>query len=104
MPLPSLTAEQRAAAVERATAARKVRAEIRADLKAGRLSISDVVHRADTDEAVAKLKVASLLEAMPGIGKAKAASIMDKLGISHSRRVRGLGPHQLAALKQEFGL
>jgi len=102
VPLPQLTPEQRSAAAARATAARKVRADVRARLKASTLSIGAVIDQAVDNEALAKFKVSALLEAMPGIGKAKAASIMDRLGIAASRRVRGLGPHQVAALKKEF--
>ena len=102
VPLPTLTPEQRAVATARATQARKVRAEICSELKANRLTIGDVVERAKSDEAVAKLRVVALIEAMPGIGKAKSAAIMSRLGIAQSRRVRGLGPQQLAALKSEF--
>ena len=37
------------------------------------------------------MKVSALLEALPGVGKVRAAQIMEKIGISESRRVRGLG-------------
>jgi len=100
---PPLTPAQRADAAVRATAARRTRAALRADLKAGRLRVSDVIIRAESDEAVAKLKVVTLLEALPGVGKTKAAAIMDKNTIALSRRVRGLGPHQRDALTRQFG-
>jgi ribosomal protein S13 len=62
-----------------------------------------VITRSRSDEAVAKLKVVALLEALPGVGKTKAAAIMEKNAIALSRRVRGLGPHQRDALTREFG-
>lgn len=62
----------------------------------------DVLAIASFDQAVAKLRVSSLLQAMPGIGQAKAATLMDRLGIAQSRRLRGLGQHQAAALRREF--
>jgi ribosomal protein S13 len=65
--------------------------------------VSQVVERSAHDDALAKLKVSALLEAIPGIGKVKATSIMERLGIAQSRRLRGLGPHQIDALKREFG-
>ena len=102
VPLPTLTYEERTAAAARAAQARRIRADVRADLKAAQISISEVVDRASADQALAKLRVISLLEAMPGIGKAKAASIMNRLGIAPSRRLRGLGTHQVDALKREF--
>jgi hypothetical protein len=101
--LPPLTDEQRAAAGARATAARRIRAEVRANLKSGDIRISEVIDRAAVDEAIAKLKVVALLEALPGVGKAKAATIMERHHIAPSRRVRGLGQHQREALTGEFG-
>lgn len=102
MPLPVLTPQQRAAAAARATEARRVRAEVKTELKTSRTTLAEVVERAQTDQALAKLRVQALVEAMPGIGKARAAQIMERVGIANSRRVRGLGRHQLAALQREF--
>ncbi len=101
--LPTLTTAQRAEAAARATEARRVRATLKADLKARRLNVSDVIALSDTDEAIAKMKVIILLEALPGVGKTKAAAIMEQNAIATSRRVRGLGPHQRSALIERFG-
>ena len=49
------------------------------------------------------MKVSALLESMPGVGKVRAQQIMERLGIAETRRVRGLGAHQRAALEREFG-
>jgi ribosomal protein S13 len=49
------------------------------------------------------MKVSALLESLPGVGKVRAKQIMERLGIAESRRVRGLGANQRAALEQEFG-
>ncbi|MBP7971464.1 MAG: integration host factor, actinobacterial type [Candidatus Nanopelagicales bacterium] len=103
MPLPTLTNEQRAAAAARATAARRVRAEVRASLRSSAMSVSEVLQRASSDDAVAKLRVITVLESLPGIGKVKAESAMSRLGIAMSRRLKGLGPNQVAALTREFG-
>ena len=35
--------------------------------------------------------------------EAAAKAIMADIGISESRRVRGLGPHQIAKLVEQFG-
>lgn len=102
MALPPLTPEQRAAALEKAARARKVRAELKDRLKHQRTTLREVLDAGQTDEAVGKLKVVALLEAMPGVGKVRAATIMDKLDISPSRRVRGLGVKQRNALEREF--
>jgi ribosomal protein S13 len=49
------------------------------------------------------MRVEALLEAMPGVGKVRAQRIMERLEISPSRRVRGLGVKQREALAREFG-
>ena len=47
-------------------------------------------------------RVSELLQSMPGLGKVRAAAVMERLNISESRRVRGLGSKQVAALIAEF--
>lgn len=103
MALPQLTPEQRAAALEKAAAARRVRAELKERLKRGGTSIKQVLADAEHDEALAKLKVSALLEALPGVGKVRAAQLMEQFDIASSRRVRGLGERQRQALLSEFG-
>lgn len=106
MTLPPLTAEQRAAALEKAAEARRVRAAARQQLKhAGArlpLVLEEIVSRAQHEEALGKMRVAALLDALPGIGKVRAAALMERLEISPTRRVRGLGGKQRAALAAEF--
>lgn len=103
MPLPSLTPEQRAAALEKAAAARRERAEVKNRLKHSGASLAEVIKEGQRNEVVGKMKVVALLEAMPGVGKVRAKQLMEKLGIAESRRVRGLGANQIAALEREFG-
>jgi hypothetical protein len=99
MPLPpSLSPEQRQAALEKAADARRQRAEIKAKLKQGSLSLADLLEQGDRDEALAKLKVVSVLESLPGVGKVQARRIMEELDISESRRLRGLGRNQREGL------
>ncbi|HEY5516120.1 MAG TPA: integration host factor, actinobacterial type [Pengzhenrongella sp.] len=103
MALPPLTPEQRAAALQKATAARQARAEVKNRLKYSQGSLSDVVAQGQQDDVIGKLKVVALLESLPGVGKVKARTIMSEIGISETRRVRGLGPHQVKALIERFG-
>jgi hypothetical protein len=103
VPLPPLTPEQRAAALEKAAAARKARAEVKEDLKRQGTSIAEVLAAADTDDVIGKMRVSAVLESLPGVGKARAARIMERLEISPTRRVRGLGAKQRSALEREFG-
>ena len=103
MALPPLTPEQRAAALEKAAAARRARAELKLRLKTNGASLVEVLQSGETDEAIGKMKVEALLEALPGVGKVRAQRIMERLEISPSRRVRGLGAKQREALAREFG-
>ncbi len=99
---PELSQEQRAAALARAAEARRVRAETKELLKTGTLSFAELLKRADEDELIGGIKVASLLAAMPGTGKVKAKRLMEKYEIADNRRIRGLGERQRAALLAEF--
>src|SRR6266511_3764193 len=101
VPLPSLSPEQRAAALEKAAEIRKARAELKEQLKQGKTSLAEVLGLAESDD-VGKLKVSAVLQAMPGIGKIRATQIMEKLKIADSRRLRGLGEQQRKALLGEF--
>ena len=98
MALPHLTPEQRAQALEKATAARRVRADIKARLKYREITLSEVLNLAEKDESIAKMRVVSLLESMPRVGVTTAAALMEEYGIAQSRRVRGLGHVQAQAL------
>lgn len=103
MALPPLTPEQRAAALEKAAEARRVRAEVKNRLKHSGASVTKVIEEGQTDPIIGKMRVTALLESMPGVGKVRARQIMEQLAISESRRVRGLGAKQIAALEREFG-
>lgn len=102
MALPNLSEAQRKAALAKAAAARQARAALRADIKAGKVSFAEVMRRSG-DPIVARMKVSTLLESLPGFGKAKAARIMEDLGISDSRRVQGLGARQREMLMERLG-
>ncbi len=102
MALPILSPEDRKAALEKAAKARQARAALRADIKSGKLSFADVMKKSD-DSVVARMKVSTLLESLPGYGKAKAQKIMAELEISESRRVQGLGARQREALMERLG-
>jgi hypothetical protein len=97
MALPHLSAEDRKKNLEKAAAARRARAQIREELKAGKLSFADALKRVD-DPVIARLKVVTLLESLPGYGKARAAALLEEVGISETRRVKGLGLRQRDAL------
>ena len=101
MAIPQLSAKDRAAALEKAKEARIKRAEIREQLKSGKLSLKKVLAMKD-DEVVGRMKVSTLIETLPGYGKAKSEKIMAELKIAESRRLRGLGARQEAALLERL--
>lgn len=102
MALPVMTPEARTAALEKAAAVRKVRADAKAGLKAGTADLAGILMKGSDDDLLGKIKVSALLESMPGVGKVRARQIMERLDIAENRRVRGLGDRQRAALEAEF--
>ena len=102
MPLPPpLTEEQRRQALEKAAIARRKRAELKEQLKSGRITFKELLERTG-DDIVGKMKVSTVLESLPGVGRVRARKIMEKLDISDSRRMRGLGGKQKENLLDEF--
>ncbi|MEY4081837.1 MAG: hypothetical protein RLZZ389_104 [Actinomycetota bacterium] len=99
---PQLTPEQRQAALAKAGLSRKRRAEIKTQIKSGELSIEDVLKLALTDDAIAKMRVKELLESLSGVGKVRVITLMERLNISSTRRIQGLGKLQLKELREEF--
>jgi guanylate kinase len=99
---PQLSPEDRARALAKAAASRKRRAEVKAQIKSGEYSLSQVFALSKSDEAVAKMRVFELLESISGVGKVRARSVMERLTISPTRRIQGLGAKQLPALLLEF--
>ena len=103
MPLPpQLSPEQRQAALQKAAAARRLRAELKDKLKMGTLTLKELLDQASRDEAVGKMKVVSVLESLPGVGRVRARQIMERLDISETRRMKGLGTKQRQNLLGEF--
>ena len=99
---PQLTADQRSAALAKAKESRQIRSAAKNRVKSGELSISDVFVLAEKDAFIAKMRVFDLLAALNGVGKIRATAIMERLNISPTRRIQGLGKHQISALRNEF--
>ncbi|MDQ3629274.1 MAG: 30S ribosomal protein S13 [Actinomycetota bacterium] len=102
MGLPPLTPEERQAALGKAAAARRERAEVKNRLKHSGASLADVLAEGKRNDTLGKMKVLDLLQSMPGLGKVRAKQLMERIGIAETRRVRGLGVNQVAALEREF--
>lgn len=99
---PSLSPEQRQAALEKAAIARRSRAELKEKLKMGSTSINELFDQAKSDEMVGKMKVLSVLESLPKLGKVKARRLMEDVGISETRRLQGLGDNQRRKLLEKL--
>ena len=103
MPLPpQLTPEQRSAALEKAAIARRARAELKEKLKLGSVTLAELLQQAEGNEIIGKMKILAVLESLPGVGKVKARRTIEEIGISETRRVRGLGAQQRSALLAAF--
>ncbi|MBS3974844.1 MAG: integration host factor [Actinobacteria bacterium] len=102
MALPKLSDADRQAALKKAAEARQKRAELRAKIKNGDVTFAQAMAQ-DSDPIVARMKVSTLLESLPGYGKAKASKLMDELDISSNRRVQGLGARQREQLMARLG-
>lgn len=97
-----MTADQRRAALEKAAAVRKERAAVKERVRSSEATVQEVLHEGQNNDVIGKMRVVDLLQAIPGLGKVRARNLMERLGISESRRVRGLGANQIAALEREF--
>jgi len=83
-----------------ASAARTARAEVKRQVRFSGESLRWVLSRCQEpgSEYLRRMPVLELLAAMPGVGAQRAAEMADIAGISPSRRLGGLGPHQIEAL------
>ena len=92
----------RAAAVKAGVEARRARAEVKRRISAGEISIFDAIN--DQQPSIQRMKVSELLGSVPGIGERRVFLLMEKIGIAKTRRIAGLGQHQLMALRKEFSV
>jgi guanylate kinase len=99
---PQLTPEQRQEALLKAANSRKRRAEVKMRIKNDDISIEDILEMSKTEDAIAKMRVKELLESLSGVGKVRAQSLMERLNISPTRRIQGLGRLQIKQLREEF--
>jgi guanylate kinase len=85
-----------------ATAARRARALIKEKLRSSEVSVFDVINSAEP--ALQKMRVRELLESVPGVGSLRATAIMERVKISPTRRVAGLGRIQISQLRGELAM
>lgn len=97
---PALSSEERRAALMKAANFRKARAQYKEAIRSGERSWREAL--TSDDEAILRMRVKELLEAIPGFGSIRATAILDRTGISHARRIKGLGATQKIRLLEEL--
>jgi hypothetical protein len=96
--LPTLTPEQRTAALAKAAQSRQARSELLAELKSGAVTFADVLAR--QDEVARKTKVVAALRALPGYGPTKVVALLTAALVDAARRIGGLGDQQRRKLTE----
>ena len=89
---PHLSIEERKAALLKAVEARKIRSEFKLQVKNKQIRWHEAFE--STEEAIQKMRIKELLESIPSFGSTRAENILDQIGISHSRRIKGIGIRQ----------
>ena len=97
---PEISREARRAALAKAASYRRERAEFKKELAQGKRSWRDAVE--SESEAIQRMRVRELLESLPGFGSIRALAILDRAGISTTRRIKGLGSTQRQRLEKEL--
>ena len=98
---PARSLDQRMEALKRANDIRVKRAQLKKDLKDGRVHIEQIL--GDPPEYVSTAKVFDMLMAVPKFGRVKAARFLNQCRISQSKTVGGLSDRQRAELIGLFG-
>jgi hypothetical protein len=102
MPLPEQDEETLRAHLKKGIEDRQWRATVKKRLKSGEIELHEVLRQASDDQVIAKTRVLEILESMPQVGPVRARRLMERLDISPSRRLRGLGVNQRERLLAEF--
>ena len=93
---PVRSLDQRMEALKRANDIRVRRAQLKKDLKDGRVRVEAVLD--DPPDYVETAKVFDILMAVPKFGRVKAARFLNQCRISQSKTVGGLSERQRAEL------
>lgn len=89
---PERSLDQRMEALRRANEIRSARAQLKRDLKSGRVNMRDVI--AEPPDYVLTAKVYDMLLAVPKYGKVKATRFINHCRISQGKTVGGLSERQ----------
>lgn len=97
---PQLSSESRREALAKAREHRRIRAVFKKQISSGQRGWREALD--SDDEAIRRMRIKELLESLPGFGSIRAIAILDRVGISHSRRIQGLGSTQREKLEKEL--
>jgi hypothetical protein len=89
---PDRSLQQRLSALEEANRIRSHRAQVKRDVKAGRVKVTDLLRRVPPD--MESMKLATLLLAVPKVGRAKADVILRRRSAARRRRWAACLPRQ----------
>ncbi|MDR0285300.1 MAG: 30S ribosomal protein S13 [Propionibacteriaceae bacterium] len=103
MPIPTLSAGELAAARAKAIVVRRARTALKEKVRQGEVTPTEGLTEAIADPQLKLIRVADFLKSVPRIGEKKAEALMARYSIAPSRRLGGLGIHQLEGLKKELG-
>jgi hypothetical protein len=98
---PERSLNQRMDALSKANEVRALRAELKRDLKAGRVSIGALL--LDPPPYLETAKVFDMLLALPKVGRVKASKILHSCRVSPSKTFGGLSQRQRAELAGRLG-
>jgi len=93
---PRRSSEQRMEALRRANEIRFARAELKKDLKAGKVKVAEILSK--PPPCAESAKVSDLLMALPNVGPVRTARLLRGRRISESKTVGGLSERQRAEL------
>lgn len=97
---PSRSLDQRMEALRRANDIRVKRAQLKKDLKTGRVQVEEIL--SDPPDYVGTAKVFDMLMAVPKFGRVKAARFLNQCRISPSKTIAGLSERQRQELVDLF--
>lgn len=98
---PERSLDQRMEALQRANEIRSLRAQLKKDLKAGAVSLVDII--SDPPDYVLTAKVFDMLMAVPKYGKVKATRYLNHCRIAQGKTIGGLSDRQRTELIDVLG-
>ena len=98
--IPTRSKDQRMRALEMANEIRSKRAQLKRDLKAGKVKIDELL--LDSPEWLHSAKVFDVMLAVPKYGRVKVNRILNQCRISPSKTIGGLSERQRAELVSQM--